>query len=68
MSVKHFCDRCGAEINPVTSHSFCRVTSSVVEFEYTIPHEICVSCAFRLKKFLEGEAEIVLKDGEDDGR
>ena len=67
MAIKHFCDRCGAEINPVASHAFCKLSKSAVDCGYTEPYEICVSCSFRLGKFLKGEAEIVLKDGDNDG-
>lgn len=64
MAIKHYCDRCGAEINPVSSHKFCRLTSNPNSCDYVWPYELCVSCHFRLSKFLDGEAEIVLKDGD----
>lgn len=53
MATKKICDRCGAEINPKNSANYVQIKDYYGEkFE---EHELCVSCAFRLRKWLSGE-------------
>ena len=54
MAMKMFCDRCGEEINPkcfVTYAGMLRVKVGVNIEDY----ELCVSCAHKLKLWLNGE-------------
>lgn len=56
MATKKICDRCGAEINP---------RESIINLELSDYHhqpvldrvvtELCVSCAFHLRKWLKNE-------------
>ena len=50
MATKTFCDRCGAEINPKSSVTYANVRSAKcgVDDDY----ELCVSCAYKLKLWL----------------
>lgn len=54
MATKKVCDRCGAEINPfnsVTYVSMRRVKNDINDNDY----ELCVSCAYKLRKWFAGE-------------
>lgn len=58
MATKIFCDRCGAEINPLNRMTYISVKSA--GYAYAIDYELCVSCAHELRKWLsreEGEDE-----------
>ena len=59
MGIKRYCDRCGTIINPPTSCTPITVwASGNVKQDYgTQDYDLCVSCAFKLKKFLEAESE-----------
>lgn len=57
MATKRICDRCGAEINPRASMT--HVELSDFHFQPERHSELCVSCAFRLRKWLKGEEEPV---------
>ena len=69
MATKTFCDRCGAEINLLSRVTYASVRS--MEYYGVKPlfpsltaadkdYELCVSCAHKLKLWLNG------KKGEDD--
>lgn len=58
MATKKICDRCGAEINPRESMTNLEV------YDYRkqplcdqVVVELCVSCAFHLRKWLKGEGD-----------
>ena len=56
MAIQHICDRCGAVINPTRS-------ATRIAFDNECPgrsntderYELCVSCAFHLKNWLENK-------------
>lgn len=51
MAIKHICDRCGSEINPYSSRTkLVTFRGSGLKAEAEI--EVCVSCAFQLKAWL----------------
>lgn len=52
MGIKRYCDRCKAIINPPTSCT--RITIWASDGS-TQDYDLCASCAFKLKKFLEAE-------------
>lgn len=53
MATKKICDRRGAEINPANSANYVQFKDYYGEkFE---EHELCASCAFHLRKWLNGE-------------
>ena len=59
MATKMFCDRCGEEINPRNSVIYAgmrRLKMDINDDDY----ELCVSCAHKLKLWLNG------KKGEND--
>lgn len=58
MATKLICDRCGAEINPMSSVTYAGVRwfMEVSDNNY----ELCVSCAHKLRAWLSG------KESEDD--
>lgn len=54
MATKRICDRCGAEINPMSSVTYAgmrRFKMEVCDNDY----ELCVSCAHKLRAWLSGE-------------
>ena len=54
MATKRVCDSCGAEINlpnSVTYAGMRRVKNEINDNDY----ELCVSCAHKLRKWLNGE-------------
>ena len=54
MATKKVCDRCGAEINPYNSVTYAgmrRIKADANTEEY----ELCVSCAYKLRKWFNGE-------------
>lgn len=54
MATKKVCDRCGAEINPFNSVTYVgmrRVKNDTNDNDY----ELCVSCAYKLRKWFAGE-------------
>ena len=56
MATKRVCDRCGAEINPCNSVTYAgmrRVKVNANAEEY----ELCVSCAYKLRKWFNGGGE-----------
>lgn len=61
MATKKICDRCGAEINPYYSGKKLYLTDynglSANNFgkDGDIAVDLCVSCAFHLRKWLNGE-------------
>ena len=59
MATKKICDRCGAEINPRESLVNLELTDYRGNFKSKL--ELCVSCSFRLGKWLEQ------KDGAENG-
>lgn len=54
MSIKRYCDRCGAEINPPKSYTTVKMAMTYEDTRYIV-YELCVSCAYKLKKFLKAE-------------
>ena len=62
MATKLVCDRCGAEINPVSSITYCTVSRSRHD-EHATPTELCCSCALWLRRFLE--CKTAVNGGED---
>ena len=59
MATKKVCDRCGAEINPISSTAYAQLRSYVRELLQE--KELCVSCSFELRNWLDS------KDGDKDG-
>lgn len=55
MASKLICDSCGAEINPKNSRTFMTLSGDSCEEVY----DLCVSCAFHLHKWLDGEEKLV---------
>lgn len=55
MSMKRFCDRCGAIINPL--HSYTPVNVGHFHSDNCEDFELCASCAYKLKKFLKNELD-----------
>lgn len=55
MASKLICDSCGAEINPQNSRTFMGLSHDGEEELY----DLCVSCAFHLRKWLDGEEKLV---------
>ena len=53
MSIKRYCDRCGAIINP--SLAYTPVSVGHTSSDRCETYELCVSCAYKLKKFLKAE-------------
>lgn len=56
MATKRVCDRCGAEINPPSSVTYAgirRIKNDINDNDY----ELCVSCAYKLRKWLNGEED-----------
>lgn len=54
MATKKVCDRCGAEINPFNSVTYVgmrRVKNDINDNDY----ELCVSCAYKLRKWFARE-------------
>lgn len=54
MATKRVCDRCGAEISPVNFVTYAgmrRIKTGVNNEDY----ELCVSCAYKLRKWFNGE-------------
>lgn len=54
MATKRVCDRCGAEINPSISVTYVgmrRVKNDINDNDY----ELRVSCAYKLRKWFNGE-------------
>lgn len=54
MTTKRVCDRCGAEINPYNSVTYVgiRLFKTGVNTE---EFELCVPCAYKLRKWFNGE-------------
>ncbi len=53
----YVCDRCGAKINPERSRSI--ITIEIMDqFSRSKSFDLCVSCAYKIKKFMKGEADI----------
>ena len=48
MATKRICDRCGAEINPPSSVTYAGIRKNINDNEY----ELCVSCANKLREWL----------------
>lgn len=56
MATKLICDRCGAEINPMSSVTYAGMRkrkSDINDYDY----ELCVSCAHKLREWFKGEKE-----------
>lgn len=53
MSIKRYCDKCGAIINP--SYTYTPVSVGNTCSDKCEIYELCVSCAYKLKKFLKAE-------------
>lgn len=53
LATKLICDRCGAEINPMSSVTYVGVKNSMKDNGY----ELCVSCAHKLREWFKGETE-----------
>ena len=58
---KKFCDRCGAEINPDKSELYVCLSENYIATAFRFieqkPTELCVSCAFQLRRWLKGGTE-----------
>lgn len=54
MATKIVCDRCGAEINPPNSVTYVG-TRRIKNGVNTEDYELCVSCAYKLRKWFNGE-------------
>ena len=50
MATKMLCDRCGEEINPKSSVTYASVRST--KYDIGDDYELCVSCAHKLKLWL----------------
>lgn len=53
MAMKKFCDRCGAEIKPMTEVAYAGI--SRYKYEGKLPYELCPECADKLRKWLSGK-------------
>ena len=62
MATKTVCDRCGAEINPISSAVYCTV-SKYRHDEHATPTELCCSCGLWLRRYLDGEAMVLRQEG-----
>ena len=72
MATKRICDRCGAEINPMSSVTYAgmRRFKSVTyagmrRFKMEVcdnDYELCVSCAHKLRAWLSGEENDYAKE------
>nr|DAK51027.1 MAG TPA: zinc finger protein [Caudoviricetes sp.] len=58
MATKLICDRCGAEINPMSSVTYAGVRRFMEVSDNN--YELCVSCTHKLRVWLSG------KESEDD--
>lgn len=58
MATKLICDRCSAEINPMSSVTYAEVRRFMEVSDNN--YELCVSCAHKLRAWLSG------KESEDD--
>ena len=54
MATKLVCDRCGAEINPMSSMTYVRMQQLKMDVNDN-DYELCVSCAHKLRTWLSGE-------------
>ena len=54
VATKLICDRCGAEINPMSSVTYAGIRRLKMEV-YNNDYELCVSCAHKLRAWLSGE-------------
>ena len=54
MAPKLICDRCGAEINPMSSMTYVRIQQLKMDVDDN-DYELCVSCAHKLRAWLSGE-------------
>ena len=57
MSRAKICDVCGEVINPEKSGSGVIVYTGEYRTGRAVEYDLCVSCAFKLNKFLEGKSE-----------
>ena len=57
MATRRFCDRCGAEINPAEGSIYAGMSN--FRYEGRLTYELCVSCAHRLEKWLNGDEKMV---------
>lgn len=57
MATKKICDRCGAEINPRESLTNLELWDCLSR-AVLVGKELCVSCSFHLKKWLNNEEEL----------
>lgn len=53
MATKRVCDRCGAEINPISSATYCELTKERHDIEIGDIFELCVSCNMNLREWLK---------------
>lgn len=63
MAIKRVCDHCGAEIDPFNSVTYAgmrRVKNDINDNDY----ELCVSCAYKLREWFNGEAMGICSYGE----
>ena len=61
MATKLICDRCGKEINSVSNMTIVATGKGISGFSDRT--ELCVSCAFWLKKFLNGDSMMLMREG-----
>lgn len=54
MATKTFCDRCGEEINPKSSATYAGIRRHKMDINDN-DYELCVSCAHKLKLWLNGK-------------
>lgn len=54
MATKLICDRCGAEINPMSSVTYVGIRLLKTNGNET-DYELCVSCAHKLSAWLSGK-------------
>lgn len=57
MATKKICDRCGAEINPKESATKLELYDYRNQPLCDQVVDLCVSCSFRLSKWMKGEEE-----------
>ena len=61
MATKLVCDRCGAEINPMSSMTYVRMQQLKMDVNDN-DYELCVSCAYKLRAWLSGEENDYAKE------
>lgn len=63
MATKKICDRCGAEINPISSITYAGIGQRSYDFDKQ--YELCCSCSMHLGRWLDGKEKMVGEEQND---